>query len=207
MTTNRGHEMGVLSGLARVLRFTLYPVVRPMGDAGRALGDMRKQAMAIQEQRRLAWQRELERRAGSAHNLAQLQEKGGLPAALAGIGKEDILDPRRITDDGLRFEALYRANGWSEEELRRQREAKRRAKRVGLGICVACFVLALLVLVASRSVLYPLLMTPIAFIGSVYGAVMALRMGLHQAQLEHRRLFGLKAYVARPDLFKHLLHY
>lgn len=107
-------------------------------------------------------------------------------------------------DPSERFERMCEEGGWTEESLSDQLVAVRRTKMAALvGACIGAVggVVALLV-----SPLWILLLLVPAVAGlTALAIVSALKFGLYQAQLEQRRLIGLRDYLCRPDLMAHLL--
>jgi len=185
--------MGILKLLGRVV---IYPVVRPAEQAKAAYDQINADLIALKRAR--AERAEAIARDHQAH-LERTQAEGWegyRPTAV------ELLQPQRIKDPYMRFEVMYSANNWNEEQLLEQLTAARITKRL------AAYMSALMLLTGVISIFatwtqpawVALTVVPLLFIGSVVGAVSAFRFGFFQAQIEQRKLFNHVEFWHRPGL-------
>ncbi len=176
-------------------KFLLYPIVRPWRDAWSA-GE--KLSRDVAELRRLR-----EKRRTQAAQFA-LQPREGLEVDLSRYTPEQQQNPRLIQDDAERFDVVARVKEWTAPELAQQLAVIRRGKRILLGILMVGVLTGFYSLV-MLPFWAALLLAPCFVFG--FGLLLAkvLHLGLHQSQLELRRLHSLKVYLGRPDFFAHLI--
>lgn len=109
-----------------------------------------------------------------------------------------------IKCDAQRFKALYLQNDWDEESLAKRLRSVIWRKRISGLVAIFSFFGGLLVMWAlpvwSMLILTPgLLLCSAVFIGRLF------LDGVYQAQIESRRLISGREYLAREDLFRHLV--
>lgn len=188
--------------LGRFLRFMFYPVVRPASDAAKLLKTTKESLDALRVRRAAIWAEERERRARSIEQaLARRADEGGDGP---GFTEAELERPGEIADDGRRFEVTVALHMLSAEDLASRRDGYRRTKWFGLVLAATMVLSALPVMLLSKTIL-GLLMMPVLAMGAVYGLATAFRAALLQSQIEARRLHSWRTYLARPDLFRHLV--
>jgi len=183
--------MSFLKGAAK---FVFYPVVRPWRDAWSAGKKLRHDVSVLQELR--------EKRRQRAAEFA-ITPREGSDVDLSRYTLEQQQDPRLIKDDAERFDVVARVNEWMPAELAKQRTVIRRGKRVMLSFLLIGIPVGFLSLMAMP-LWAALLVAPCLVFTFGLLLAKAVHLGLHQSQLELRRLHSLKVYVSRPDFFGHL---
>lgn len=107
-------------------------------------------------------------------------------------------------DAGERFAFLAEKNGFGKREVADQRNAAHIGKVFALIGIVVMLTSAVLTVFYAKGFLI-LMSLPITLSGCVFFSVLALRYALYQTQLEDRRLYSLREFISREDLFHRLL--
>lgn len=113
-------------------------------------------------------------------------------------------DLRNIADHKERFEALYEANRWSEEELAAQIRACSRTKIVGL-VCSGVALLSAIYSAGYAPLWMLVFLIPLEGCVIILGIAQAFKFALYQAQLVERSLFGARDFFSRADFFSRLV--
>lgn len=185
--------MGLLRGLGR---FFALPVIRPFEELKKGFKDIKRDLDATRRRRAL---REERIQQEGAEHARRLGETGGDLV----LTDEELRDPREIKNPRVRFEAIARQNGWTDEELLAQLTAVRLAKRVAIVSAVLLLVGAL-ALMAIAPLWMAILISPLSGIASALMLASSLRYALFQHQLQQRSLVPLGDLLSRQDLFRYL---
>lgn len=180
--------MNLLRGFGRLLA---YPILRPMSQAKESLGRLQGDLGTLRSAR--------ERRAQALEEQIRQASEDGFE-----FSAEQLRDPRLIANPRTRFVAVARFRGWTEAELDEQVIVHRRAKLVCL-VATAVAVCASLTSLLMAPVWMLLLLGPVTMTCAAAGFAFAVKSALYQSQLESRSLHGVKDYLSRPDLLRHLL--
>jgi hypothetical protein len=172
-----GKSRGILGSMARGVFYPMYRVGEQLSESKNNISELRKKLAEAQAEKRA-------------------EEK----AAFEKLRAEGVA----IDSDQERFEALYQANGWTEERLAEQLRTVILTKRFALFGSGAGLLMAFLAILFQDSRFIAFLLCMVAASICAIGFARTLQYGLQQAQIEQRSLMRWRDYVSREDLFRHL---
>ncbi|MPS81752.1 MAG: hypothetical protein E2591_27140 [Achromobacter sp.] len=103
-------------------------------------------------------------------------------------------------DSASAFESLYRANGWTEPQLRQQRRAIVRAKFVALLLSIIFLSVSVFGVFTLRYLAYvPVAVIIIGLSITALGLSLFVHHAIYQAQIDERRLLSAREFFAHRD--------
>jgi hypothetical protein len=119
-----------------------------------------------------------------------------------GGGAEDLSGVEYIedVDSGTAFEHLYKLNGWTKDDLQRQRKAVVRAKFWALGLAIVCFGASTFgVLSIGKLSFLPFAAVGIGLSCGALAIALFVSNTISQTQIDDRKLLSAAEFFARRD--------